>query len=70
MIDTANHLITLAAVREKHPDWTVRRSTCPEGCHTTYEASRHEGTAMRYIVRFTLGELDLKLDHPDRKKQQ
>jgi hypothetical protein len=60
-------MTTLTAVRWKHPLWTIRRSACKSGCCEMFEAEQAEGSSERVVYRHTLGELDIRLDHLDRK---
>jgi hypothetical protein len=60
-------MTTLTAVRWKHPLWTIRRSACKSGCCKMFEAEQAEGSSERVVYCHTLGELDIRLDHLDRK---
>ena len=49
----------LEQIRAEHPGWTI--TARPAGL-SLWTAERHEGTALRYIVAATGGELAAKLD--------
>jgi hypothetical protein len=60
---------TITALRGSYPRWMIQRSVCESGCCKVYEAILTEGTASRVIVRHTLGELAIRLDHVTKEKQ-